>query len=338
VAETLTDGLTVALILHLVWMILRWSRRPSRGLAVAGGLLVGAAIMIRPGNLFLLPFWMLAVVILSWRTRWRGAELVVLTALGVTAPLVPQILYNGLYHGAYTPLPTMDLRLMQHSLGIYGLKYITFLTDESFPLVKYREPAMAFAQRAQVFYENPFQEGLPLVWPTLHWYLIHPAEGVATIALHVFGLLDQDLIFPYPRTLIPAYRWPVGIINHAMIGLAVVGFWTAACKLRDGSVRLWVPCLLCLCYVGAFLAIYAFTIVEARFGLPLIAFAAPLAAVGVLGLVSRPKGIITVSLALGLYVCGALTLSEWLRNQAPAIRAEKSTAMSTSKERVAPAP
>lgn len=326
VAETLTDGLTVALILLLVWIVIRLSREVRFSLVLAGSLLVGAMVMIRPGNIFLLPFWGLAVLLFSWRTRGYGAGFLLLAAAGVALPMLPQVAHNAQYHGVYSPFPTADLRVMQHSLGIMALKYVTLIGDDSFPLVKYRDPVLAFAQRAQVFYENPFQEGRPLVWPTLDWYRLHPVAGAATVSLHVFGLLDQDLIFPYSRTLIPAYRWPVGVLNHLMLALAACGLFVAATSLKAWGVRRWMVGLLSLAYLGGFLGVYAFTVVEARFGLPLIAFAAPLAALGAVSIARQRQRWGAAAVAVCLYVVGALTLSEWIRDQSPTIRLQKQMA------------
>jgi hypothetical protein len=326
-AEPLTDGLTVALIFILGWIIARLSQKPSATLIISGSVLLGGMVMIRPGNLFLLPCWALAVVVFCAGKRWYGARYVLLAAAAFCLPLLPQAIYNAHYHGSLTPLPTEDLDQIQQKLGIYALKYITFIGDPSFPPVTYREPELAFARPAQAFYENPIQQGAPLVSPMLKWYVIHPLKGIATLTLHTFNLIDQDIIFPYPRTLIPAYRWPVGILNHAMIAFSLLGLVFAARNLLAWGVRLWVPCALAVSYIGGFLAIYAFIVVEARFGLPLIAIAAPLSALGVVAIAKRPRLAPAIGLVLGLYVVGALFLSEWIRDQAPTIRAEKQRAL-----------
>ena len=98
------------------------------------------------------------------------------------------------------------------------------------------------------------------------WYFDHPWRGIATIALHTFNLTDQDLLFTYSRDLVPWYRIPLGILNHAIVALGAVGLvlfgrraWAAEDpRERDGLVVL-------LALLAAHWAVYAWTGVEMRF-------------------------------------------------------------------------
>ena len=329
-AEILTDGVSAALLLYLVWALLGLARTRRLTMAAAAGLLAGFLIVIRPGNVFLAPFWFAAVLFSSFVAR--SFRTIALAIACLILPLLPQLWNNIKIHNAYTPLVPFDQLSFQHKLGVMALKYVTGPPDA--PTVHYsasmlesvlKEPAwfsndkMCCAANVQVFYENPLFAGTQLDYP-LQWYVMHPVRGVATFALHIFALVDQDFIFPYPTTLHPHYRVVTSTANHLMLALAFCGAWMF---VRRSTWGLWV---LVGAYIGGFISIYGLTAVEARFGLPILVFAAPLAAWTCAALPSiTTRALTTVVLSAAIYTSVALLISNWMRDQAPSIRCKSAS-------------
>lgn len=304
--ETLSESVALTLVVASAacWVAAR-NRRGPWSLVLVGTLLVSFSVMVRPANVFALAAWIAAIILLLIERRARLAMTVAVTIaviLGVTVPAAPQLRNNIANYGEATPLVVARLATNQQIWGIQYIKYATALPPVPLP---------------SVFYDNPLASSRPLdpAHP-LRWYLQFPLAGVATLALHVFNLVDQDLLFTYSRDLDPWYRIPVGIVNHALLALALVGY---AYLARHRAMM--IPCVILAVLVVAHLAVHAPTAVEMRFGLPLLALAGPLAVYGVQRLASgASRGTVIALLAMvALYVAGALTLSDWVRSQSPSI-------------------
>lgn len=59
------------------------------------------------------------------------------------------------------------------------------------------------------------------------YLLTQPHLPAATLAIHAFGLLDQDYPFVYIPEIDPWYRWPLSILNYLLL-------WTIAAGLARG--------------------------------------------------------------------------------------------------------
>lgn len=304
--ESLSESVALTLVVASAacWVAAR-NRRDPWALVLVGSLLVSFSVMVRPANVFALAAWCVAILLLLMERRARLAMIVPVTIaliVGIAVPAAPQLRNNIMNYGEATPLVVARLATNQQIWGIQYIKYATALPPVPLP---------------SVFYDNPFLSSRPIdpVHP-LRWYLQFPSAGVATLALHVFNLLDQDLVFTYSRDLDPWYRIPVGIANHALVALALIGY---AYLARHRAMT--IPCLAVAALVLAHLAVHASTAVEMRFGLPLLALAGPFAVYGVQRLAAGPsRGAVIALLAIvALYVASALTLSEWVRSQSPSI-------------------
>ena len=155
----------------------------------------------------------------------------------------------------------------------------------------------------------------------LAWYVEHPRAGALTLALHTFNMLDQDLLFTYSRDLDPWYRIPLGIATHAMVVLALFGIGLLMLRARtDRNDALAATTL--IAFIAAHIAVHATTAVEMRFGLPLLVLAGP-AAIGAVRAMAHATIRIRVFAAIAIvaYTAAALALSDWVRQQAPSIRA-----------------
>ncbi len=308
--ESLTESLSASLVMLAAALWIRM-REPGAALAtpvLMGSLLVSYAVMVRPAALFALAAWVAALVLLAVERRpgWRRtALLAALLVVGSAAPVAPQIVNNVRNYGEATPLVVARLGTNQQIWGIQYLKYATALPPVPLP---------------SVFYDNPMLAGRPIdsAHP-LAWYVRYPSAGVRTLALHAFNMLDQDLLFTYARTLDPWYRIPLAIVNHAMLALAMV----AAVLMARRGRAFTVTGLALAAFVLAHVALHATTAVEMRFGLPLLVLAGPMAAWTVRTLARIPSAGPRAATAAFVvaWVALALLLSDWVRAQAPQIRA-----------------
>lgn len=310
--ESLTESLSLSLILFGVacWVRLRDARSPNWRVALLGSLILATAVMVRPASLFAIVAWYLAVVavcIVRRISRLRAAGIAMAVVLGSMLPLIPQYVNNVRHYGEHTPLVVAELAKNQQRWGIEYLKYAT---------------AMPPVPNPSIFYQNPLAAGRPIDESRpLHWYLDYPFAGVATMALHIFNLLDQDLFFTYSRDLDPWYRVPLGVLTHGTIALALVG--AAALFLRRRGEGAALTTFAIGAFVLAHVGLHATTAVEMRFGLPLLVLAGPMAAWAVIELrrVATRRAQIVVAAWVVIYVVAALALSGWVRQQAPSIRA-----------------
>ena len=279
--ESLTESLSLTL---LVLAAAAWVTMWRGGLAawplIAGSAVVGFAFAVRPANAFMVAVWIFGVALLALRERprvLRGALLLLALVAAMALPITPQVRTNVLYYGKVSPTVSVDLGALQLSLGAQNLKFATALPP---------------VPRAPVYYNNPFYEGTTMdessPWS---WYVDYPLRAAATVALHTFNLTDQDLLFTYSRDLSPWYRVPLGIVNHAVVALGVVGLLLLGLRMRTmKEPRSRDAYVMLLALIVANWAVYAWTAVEMRFGSVLLLVLVPLAAYAALRIAaSRSK-------------------------------------------------
>jgi hypothetical protein len=308
----LTESVSLSLLLVATasWLALLAGPTTWRPV-LAGSIAVGAAVMVRPANLFALATWTLAVAVVCVARRPNAralATIIVALLVGVLVPMLPQYINNVRHYGQHTALVAAPLGYNQQIWGISFLKYATALPPVPNP---------------SIFYDNPFKNAGPVdAARPLTWYAQHPLAGALTVGLHTFNMLDQDLLFTYSRDLDPWYRIPLGILNHALVATALVGIALLVARARHDRL-----CALAagavIAYGGSHIALHATSAVEMRFGLPLLLLAGPAALAAIRELararVSRLGAL--ASIAIVGYTTAALVLSDWVRQQAPSIRA-----------------
>ncbi|MEA2559957.1 MAG: hypothetical protein QOH06_1461 [Acidobacteriota bacterium] len=274
-----------------------------------GSLAAGFSVMVRPANVFFLAAWIVAVTALFVTRRVPIRRIVPAAAVllaGLALPMLPQLANNIRHYDRATPLVAAPLAKSQQAWGIRSQKYATAFPPALGPAIHYANPLSA---------GTVLDEGRPLAW-----YLEHPVAGTLTLTLHVFNMLDQDLLFTYSHDLDPWYRIPVGILNHGLIALALAGFVLIVRRRKQGR-DLGLAALVLLAYAAFHIAVHAPTLVEMRFGLPLLLVAAPLAAWAVSEIRGLPgRARLTAVLWAAAYVAAALVLSGWVRHQSIPIR------------------
>lgn len=311
--EPLTESLSVSLLLLAAgcWLLARHHERPAWFLIV-GTAVAGFSLMVRPANMFLAAAWMAGACVIALRrreTRRGQLLLVALVAGGLALPMLPQLAYNVLRFGRWTPLVAQNLGTMQMVWGIRDIKYAT---------------AMPPSPEAQVHYLNPWAAGTEIdeaaPW---RWYLDHPRRGALTLAVHTFNLVDQDLLFTYSRDLDPWYRVPVGVINHAIVAAGLLGIVILTRRLIVSGTPAARDALgLLLFTLGANWAMHVWTAVEMRFGVVLLLALLPLAAAFVRECLAWRRPLVVAAAGGVIVVCvvTSLQVSAWVRAQSPLIR------------------
>jgi hypothetical protein len=189
---------------------------------------------------------------------------------------------------------------MQTQWGMGALKYGTVVISGHSPFLVYL---------------NPLYRGDPSPWS---FFLHHPIDYAATLALHGFAMLDYD----YPFTLITrfqyGYRWPLALLNFTLLLLALAGCVLAAARLfrsrrlDEVAFAQWSTILV----GGAYLAVYAPIEVENRFGLTLEALMVPLIVATLVWYFRESAGRLGLRAALAASlpagVAAAILLSAWI--------------------------
>ena len=266
--ESLTESLSLTLLVLAAgcWVTL-WRAGLAPWPLIAGSVVVGFAFMVRPANAFMIAVWVLGVALLVRRERpplVKTAFHCALVALAVALPMLPQIRNNAIHYAKVSPTVAAEIGVLQQAMGVRYLKYAT---------------AQPPVPEAPVHYDNPWYEGTAIdeasPWS---WYVDHPLRGVATLALHTFNLTDQDLLFTYSRDLTPWYRIPLGIVNHGIVALGLLGLVLLGRRVHAAHEPRWRDAyVLLLALIVANLAVYAWTAVEMRFGSVLLLLLFPLA-------------------------------------------------------------
>jgi hypothetical protein len=193
------------------------------------------------------------------------------------------------------------------------LKYATAVTSTTIGAIRYA---------------NPFYEG----FATVSEFVRHRPVGYATtVLLHVFGMLDHDHVFIYVTDLHPWYRWPAAVLNFGFLTLAVGGIGDVLGHPTTWPRRRVWAFVAILVVAGAYVAVYAPTAVESRFGLALDLLLTPFAVLGgerVVAAARRRRGLLPWVVALLVCVAAASWVSAWLQRQAPVLVATETASRS----------
>jgi len=307
--ESISFSVTIVFLGTCVFILSAPGRERFAALAAWGSFLLGAAMMIRPGNASLAPVWAFALLAAAARHRpgtRTMAKAAVLTLVCGSIPMAPQFSNNRTYYRAVSPLVANDFTAGARRLGIRCIKYATCYIP---------------GVDAQVFYENPFGTDAPAAPTPGSWYLSHPIAGAATLGLHAFNLLDQDFPFPYTQDLTPRYYPAMALLNLLVVSCSLLGIWFAAgAAVRAGLGPVYVVALITVMMEQLMHIPYA---VETRWGVPslmLLYFFAAWFLADRLRKMGWPGRIACGIIVLLLTGTGGM-LSAWVRQQAPAIKA-----------------
>jgi hypothetical protein len=297
--ELLSDLLSAVLVALALFGALGRGETKLRAFLVF--LAAGLSIAVRPANLAALPALALLWLMRARLYREPAVSSLALGALAVALALLPQLHGNVKAYGEWTPLLVDRLYGDQTVWGMAILKYGTLVGPGQAPGLVYRNP----------FYP----EGVASPGQFLRE---RPLGYLATLALHGFALVDQDLPFTYVTNPRPAWRWPLSLANYALLFLSGLGLAILLSRERKTPPGLYA--------VGAtlaglaLLAVYLPVAVENRFSLPLYMILPPAAVFAALWLAARRSGtIVGVAIAGGGFIAVCVQLSLWLTRQAPAL-------------------
>jgi hypothetical protein len=315
--QVLTD-LPAALVMYLAAVLSLPSRTPESQrrvclLAAAALCCTGIAVMLRPSSLAIAPvvvgIWLVRVVV-ARNASWYALAL---GLLAFAVPFLPQMWSNARHYEVASPLIVRSLYRDQLVWGLQYAKYGTLVI-----------PGLPNT----LFYVNPFRPTGD-VNEIGRVIIAEPGAYLATLAVHAFGMLDQDYPLTYIRDVDPWYRWPLSVLNYLFFLGALVGVLVSvrravgACSEAERRQHVVVVALSVTAL--AVVAIYLPTAVESRFSLPLyLLFAAPC----VLAARRAPELVATghpLTLSLGVllvvaWVGGAAAASVWLQSQAPMLK------------------
>ncbi len=258
--ELLSDLLSAVLLALALFVSLERPRTTRR--AFLAFLALGLAIAVRPANLAVLPALAILWVIRGRLYGDRMRQLLLPAAAALALSLAPQLFSNVRAYDSWNPLLVERLYANQMNWGMGILKYGTIVADGVEPRLVYR---------------NPFLP--PDVSSPREFLARWPGDYLKTLALHGFGLVDQDHAFTYIQTARPWYRWPLSLLNYAFLFLALFGLAAGFLERPEAAPRLYFAgaYVVSLAYV----AIYLPVAVENRFSTPLYLVLAPAVVSGV---------------------------------------------------------
>ena len=245
--------------------------RPGWRWALVAGILLAAALNIRPIYLASVPGWLWLLGQRAETRRNLAGSLAALVA-GLALVLLPQVLINQRNFQRPTPLVlaqppgSQPLYLRQLAWGTRFQRYESSLIPE--------------VPRALLYADSVGQRALAAVPGQRFASYGHFAAFVAQQPLHTAGRYSRHLFngldiwfpTPYPLRLHPPGQVALRLINYALLGLAVAlaaaGWWRTR-RQSPGAARRWAqaaPVLLAL-LLPCLLALP--TLVECRFLLPL---------------------------------------------------------------------
>lgn len=267
-AISLTDGLTVILLLFISYIILILFSAPfplslnrkNFLLSSILGFLMGFAIVVRPANinwLLLLPPVSLTWLIRCRKNMYTRMGHILAVCIGFGLAVAPQLLLNWEGFHQWTFLPTFKLGDYQLFSGNRMIKYATSMVSGGGSLI----------------YNNPTTYILDADITT--WYIHHPFIAIKTILVHFFAAFDFDYLFPYIYNYVPKYSWALFIFSHLVLFWSGVGYILAIQSARHNTLinpqfKTIQRLLLVLypCLILGWITVYGLSAVENRFALP----------------------------------------------------------------------
>lgn len=291
VGDVLTDGPSLILAVTCLLCLHRSARAPTTWSALAwaamGALASNFALMVRPANLTVLIAYNIGLAV-SFLAPRKGVQrswvcLGYLVAwLGTAAAAwAPQVAHNASigHLGVFPPWPLLKGQIQW---GIVFLRYGTIIDSHGLPV--------------GLFFPNPSCID-PGANPDLTWYVVHPLNGLATIAGHILSAFSFNYPFTYIYDLSPFYSLPAAVVTWAIATLGLLhGAWLVLwCRLANPLERAATITAVAILFVLG-IGVLAFVVVENRFAAIPLAILSVLAAHFVLTYEGKPRGALALTL------------------------------------------
>jgi len=304
---SLTDGLSVsiqitsiAVLAKVYFEVNSLSLRKLAMMGIGVGILAGEALMVRPANILFMAVIATTCIATAIRHRdtaiWPMVKFFSLSVFGFSLAVAPQLVVNVRLFDTWTFMPVYHLGSLQIDYGVRYLKYGTRIADIAHPMP----------------YMNPWYHGDVDV--SVKWYLLHPVAGIATVAMHIFGVLDFDYLFVYIYDTNPWYRWPLFFFSQTVNFFGIVGIVRCArAAIYHDHSREHDAARLMMSLLSAFfvtwIAICSISAVENRFALPMVAVLLPCAISSVRWLVDRKRSVVVLAVFSAYLVVAAYASS-----------------------------
>jgi len=248
-AYAFSEALFWPLGLLVAWLVNRVVRGPDERyrLAVTGGLVAGAAILVRP---MMVVFPPLACAWLIWRRRWKSAAAL---ALGVAFAIVPWSIRTSLSHERFVPLASeggITFWTGNHALAIGdGDMAANPRIKVAQQALRAEHPTLTEEQMEPVYYREAFQ-----------WIVAHPFDWLVLEMRKIFYL-----VVPVgPSYTLHSRLYIVGsVVPYLLVlPLALMGVFSARPRLGR-AVGLWL-------LAGASMLICLIFFPQERFRLPIV--------------------------------------------------------------------
>lgn len=217
------------------------------------------ATMIRPSSLIMLPVILLILLIRKITLKDINIARCLIAGLFSLLFFIPQLYNNVKQFDDWTPLIHQDLYEFQSRLAASYLKYGTVVIPNE-------EPGLVF--------RTPFTVGPE---ETIYGLIVSNFFGFLTVyTSHLFGAIDWGYIDTYIREWYPPSRiiGSVFLYIYWILAFYGVGLFLA---MKKKNIKQWFTGLsLILAFLGYWLFIGT-TVVESRFGYPLLMIIIPFA-------------------------------------------------------------
>lgn len=265
----LTDILSACLIVWAIMLIIRSDFSSNKDYLLLFLFSYGAT-MIRPSSLIFVTVVILLLIIRKYMLKDVNLVKATIFAIIALVMFVPQFYNNVHQFNHWTPLVHEDLYQFQSNLAASNLKYGTVVIPNENP---------------QLFAQSPFA-----VDTTTGIYKLLFTNFLAFVvayASHLFGVLDWGYIETYINDFYPKSRIIGSWYLYTFWIFAIYG--TVSFIRKEKSVQ---GRFILITLVGAFFMYWAFigtTIIESRFGYPLLLLLLPFSGIGVLNLFNNIK-------------------------------------------------
>lgn len=245
--EPLSDTWSLFLVIGAILAAVRAAERnrlAAVALALLGGLLMGAAVNIRPIYLICLPLYFIGMAALMWSRPKRMMVLACVGILGAAFPLFPQSLINHHYLGSWNPfIQSGSLYVLQLFFGLSVQRNeCAYFVDPSGIAMLKASGVNTLVRQANGSYLYNFDVARYSIMDYIRIVFNRPIDAAAIYMRHVINgltLLSSNIYACRPGQ-------PRSLLNLASLGIVISAGAAAILvpvPLRNTRLRLlvWIP-------------------------------------------------------------------------------------------------
>lgn len=207
------------------------------------GVLVSAAVNLRPIYVVIIPFFAAAIVVKHFGTGKAKKLLPIFFPLGMLVIMLPQFLINVQNFNSASPFvlgkKPEGVNLYQWHLawGMRIQKFETLYPESAVPFYVADDPAgVALLEKVN------HSQGFKSMGEYVQAVVTYPYEFAALYGRHLFN--DLDVKYPVPYILKPGFYWQVSVLNYIMLFVGAVLFTRVVGRLTWPGVLMLLGLLL----------------------------------------------------------------------------------------------